>query len=314
MKNMKFKSLFYGLCLLAIILSNGCAPSARIPITKPAEVNLKGVNKIVIGSLEGNSGKSFGDLLTNRLFESKKFEVLDRDNLGRVMSEHSLNASGAVDTSTAVELGKLIGASALIAGNVNLDYKVNNSKDNPYKDKKGNYHQRFVKEGTATINANLKVIDLQTGKIVATKAINAHDSDTVSEDNQWPSDPDRDAVASGAASKSLDVFMKMIAPYTDYVYVVFEETPESEGGVNFAKNGLWKEALEQFKIAKDKNPSHPGSWYNLGLGYQYNYMFREAEDAFKECNKVKPSDKCMSGISELRRMEQEQKKLQEQSS
>lgn len=112
------KVLFFVL-IFAVVLITGCAsPSALVPVTRPAEVNLRGINRIVVGEITGNGGQVITDLLTSRLVNSGKFEVLERAQLDRIMREHALNLSGVIDERTAAEVGKLIGATTLISGNV----------------------------------------------------------------------------------------------------------------------------------------------------------------------------------------------------
>lgn len=216
----------------------GCAPHAKIPITRPADINLSKYKKIVVSRLDGNLGDQFGDLLTSKLFEANTYEVLDRENLDRVMTEHRFNLSGMVDSSTAVKMGKFLGASALVSGNVNYKYKIITSASEGYRDKHGNYHRSFHKEGTATVVANLRVIDLETGKILAVKSITEKESDITSDSNGYPPDPDRDRVVSLATEKVLNQFIIMIAPHVEYVYIYFETTNESGPGVTYPYNAI----------------------------------------------------------------------------
>ena len=312
---MNVRNFCFGLSFdfVAVVLLS-CAPSARIPVLKPAEINLRGIDKIAIGDVQGNIGSSVADLLTSRLFESDQFDVVDRSNLSRIMKEHELNMSGAVNTDTAVKIGRLVGASALIVGNANVKYDLKRWKGKPWKDKEGNWHQSYNVKGTAKVNSTLKVVGLTTGKIIAVKSISKEASDSDWKNNKWPHDPDRDAIISSAVNGMIDTFMKMIAPYTVYVNVKFEKSklPESEAGINFAKQGQWGDALEQFKAAKHKNPTDPCTWYNLGLAYEYNFMFRQAIEALKEANKIKPCKKYIAEISNVKRLQADRKKLEMQ--
>jgi tetratricopeptide (TPR) repeat protein len=313
---MKNQYLLSSVCIsiLAIFVIAGCAPSMRVPVTRPAEINLKGVDKIAIGEIKGNIGQGVADLLTNRLFESDRFEVVDRENLDRIMREHRLNLVGAVDKDTAAEVGKLTGASALIFGSANAKYKQQTSKSKWYKNKDGSSYRFYHKTGKAKVNTNLRVVDLTTGKILAVKSFTEEASKKDWERNEWPADIDKDAVISEAANSTIDAFMKMIAPYTDYVSVSFEKSklPEVESGVNYAKQGMWKDALEQLELAVRNSPDDAGAWYNLGIAYEYNYMFEKAIEAFKKANSIKPSDKYINEISNVKRLEAERKKLAQQ--
>lgn len=300
--------------ILTMALLSACAPSARVPVLEPAEINLRGIDKIAVGNISGNVGPSMSDLLTSRLFESGKFTVVDRNNLNRIMKEQELDSSGAVDTATAVKMGKLIGAACLVAGNANMQYQLRRWRDRPWKDKEGKWHQTCWVKGTAKVSSTLRVIGLTTGQILAVKSIYKEESNSNFADRQWPLDPDRDALVSKAENDTIDKFMKMIAPYTVYVTVTFEKSklPESKAGVDFAKKGLWKDALAQFKLAKTEHPTDPCCWYNLGLGYEYNFMFRKAINAFEEANKIKPSDKYISEIANVNKLREQRYRLEQQ--
>lgn len=310
------KASFYFL-LLVVVLITGCPPpSALVPVTRPAEVNLRGINRIVVGEITGNGGQSIADLLTSKLFESGKFEVLERAQLDRIMREHALNLSGAIDERTAAEVGKLIGATTLISGNVsNYKYDLKTTYSD-WKTLEGKQFRTWTKTGTAKVTVTFKVIGLHTGKILAAKTISREAVRTTSADDKLPPDPDRDEAINEAVNATVNTFVKMIAPYRDYVRIIFapldKNIPELEMGVNFAKVGRWSDAIEQFKIAIQKNPTHDGAWYNLGLAYEYSYMFKEAEDAFNEANKIKPCEKCLQEINNIRRLSSERKRLEEQ--
>jgi len=315
------KSYFRLLTVALVFFISGliiysCAPSARIPIQRPAEINLVGTKSIAIGEITGNTGNVLSDSITQKLFESGHYEVLDRQNINRIMSEHSLNISGAVDESSAASLGKLVGASALIFGNSNAQYRQQTETSDTYRDKNGRYYKYYYKEGEARVNTMLKVVDLQTGKIIAVKNFTENASDRTQETNQWPPDPDRNYLISKAVNNTSERFMKLIAPYTEYVRVEFEncDVPESKTGIEYAKIGQWNEALSQFKSATERQPNDAAAWFNLGLGYEYNYRFDEAIDALKKSNAIKPSKKTIEEIGNCNNLRSEQEKLQMQMS
>jgi len=302
---------------MTALVAAGCAPSMMVPVTRPAEINLRGINKIAIGEVRGDGGQVITDLLTTKLFESGKFEVVDRANLDRIMKEHSLNLSGAVDEKTASQLGKLVGAAVLVFGNISMfKYDMKASKGDPWKDKQGNYHQTHYKKGIGKVNATLQVVGLTTGTVLAAKTITRQAEDQKSADNEWPEDPDRDAVMGAAVNDTVATFIKMIAPYTDYVNVTFAKNdsklPELEKGVNFAKAGQWNDAIEQFKTATQKDPTHQGAHWNLGLAYEYTNQFDKAEESLKTANKIASCEKCIQEISNVKRLAAERKKLEEQ--
>jgi len=301
----------------AISIIAGCAPSMMVPVTRPAEINLRGINKIAIGEIRGNGGQVVSDLLTSKLFESGKFEVVDRANMDRIMREHSLNLSGTVDDKTAAQLGKLVGAAVLVFGNISTyKYDLTKTVGDPWQDKEGKRHQTHYVKGTAKVTASLQVVGLTTGAVLAAKTISKETEEKNSADNGWPEAPDQDAIVGAAVNATVDAFIKMIAPYTDYVKVTFAKAdsklPELERGINFAKAGQWPDAVEQFKAATAKDPTHQGAQFNLGLAYEYTGQFDKAEDTFKTANKIESCDKCIAEISNVKRLAADRKKLEAQ--
>ena len=316
MKRHQLYQVLVSISAVAIIVTSCASPSALVPVIRPAEVNLRGINKIAVGEITGNGGQVIADLLTSRLFETNKFEVLERSQINRIMQEHALNISGTIDERTAAEVGKLIGAATIILGNVSTyKYELKTTYQD-WEDREKKTHRTYTKTGTANVTATFRVIGLHTGKIVAAKTISKETVRKTWADDKTPEDPDRENAMNEAVSAIVGAFIKMIAPYTDYVRVVFAPTdkniPELERGINFAKVGRWSDAIEEFKLAVQKNPTHDGAWYNLGLAYEYSYMFKEAEEAFNEANKIKSCEKCLYEINNVKRLAMERKKLEDQ--
>ena len=137
-------SIFLGFMLLS-----GCATqSLKLTVTRPAEVNLKGFEKIAIGDIEDQQGevsshsKDISDRITSALFESKRFEVVDRQHIGTLLKEHNLTASGLVNEKTAAEIGEFIGAAVFVFGRIQTDkYDEEVGKDDAWTDRNGNYRQ-----------------------------------------------------------------------------------------------------------------------------------------------------------------------------
>jgi curli biogenesis system outer membrane secretion channel CsgG len=71
-----------------------------------------------------NAAQGISDLLTNRLVRSGRYRVIERSRIDAILQEQNLGAAGRIDASTAAEVGRLVGADAVIIGSVtrfNLD-------------------------------------------------------------------------------------------------------------------------------------------------------------------------------------------------
>jgi tetratricopeptide (TPR) repeat protein len=308
------KSLCAVLVLLVAIFLSHCAPTAKVPITRPAEINLSQFDKIAVGDIEGNAGFLLTSDLTAKLFESSYFEVLDRQNLQKIMNEHSLNLSGAVDSDTAAAVGKIIGVSALIFGRSDVGFNHDRRVGKELKNKDGSTYRYYHIKSTGMLKTNLRVVDLMTGKIVAVKSFTKNKKTERRARNQWPERPDTNTMLNKMIASSIDDFMRMIAPYTDYVRVKFTDSdlPEAKAGIDAAKNGNWRAALTRFKMARDKAPNVAGNWYNLGLGYLYNFKYEEALQALEKAYALEPEKQYLSEMDNVKRIKAQQDALQDQ--
>ena len=67
---------------------------------------------------EKELGATLTEMLTTALIQDKRFIVMERVQLEKVLREQSLSQSGAIDTETAIKVGKLAGLEAVILGSV----------------------------------------------------------------------------------------------------------------------------------------------------------------------------------------------------
>lgn len=89
----------------------------------------------------GGKSKIFVDNLTSALVETNHFNVVERDKLETVLKEQKLGASGLINDSTRVELGKLLQADLILTGSLG---KMANG-----------------------LAINIKLINVQTGHIIS---------------------------------------------------------------------------------------------------------------------------------------------------
>ena len=64
------------------------------------------------------TGFAISELLTHHLAAQRMFTVVERAELSQVMEEQKLHLSGAVDPSTAVRIGKVVGARLIVVGSI----------------------------------------------------------------------------------------------------------------------------------------------------------------------------------------------------
>ena len=163
----RFKSLapFLALSLAACygstatVVDTGKAPTVQQVQSAPAEGPQK---RIAVSAFEYRAGKGssaigegMSDMLTNALFNTGKFIVLERERLNEVMEEQDLAASGRFKKETAAPKGELEGAELLIRGSV-IQFEP--------KCKGGS--AILVSGNEACMTINLRIVDAKTGRVV----------------------------------------------------------------------------------------------------------------------------------------------------
>jgi len=63
-------------------------------------------------------GKFISEELITNLFQTKKFEVVERNLLEKILKEQELSASGMIDEESTKKLGKILGVDAICTGTI----------------------------------------------------------------------------------------------------------------------------------------------------------------------------------------------------
>lgn len=109
--------------------------SVLVSLTQPLDA--AGKKKICVMDLEDktqgqhsgwqNVGRGMSDMLVTALIQSKKFIVIERAQLEKVMNEQALGQTGAVNPQTAAKIGQVLGVSYIVTGSV-TEFGIKESK------------------------------------------------------------------------------------------------------------------------------------------------------------------------------------------
>jgi len=127
---------------------------------------------VAVGTFADESGKNLGakasDAITNTFVKLKYFTIVERNRIDQVMREIAHQQTGFVDESTAIEIGKQLGAKVLVVGAVtSAGYNIEKTK---YKDSQG--IKRVVFNAHGKVGLNLRMVDVETGQVVFSQTIN----------------------------------------------------------------------------------------------------------------------------------------------
>lgn len=152
----KFFAVFFTLLFMA---ANVHAASIR---DYPNVAVLPYANKAAVSKeLSLADASLVSEFVIEKLIDSERFNVMERDMLMQLMQEHSFNMTGMVNPATAPQIGQLIGVQYFVAGSVTglstkgsgLSYENNDFSGGG-------------KKNTVIANITMRFIDIETGRIV----------------------------------------------------------------------------------------------------------------------------------------------------
>lgn len=274
--------------LVGLAVLSGCfATRVTVPRTAPAEIDLGSYRRLAVGGVGGQGGDAVNAEVTRALFASQRFEVLDRQHIAELTREQDFQISGRVSDESAVSVGQMLGAAVLVVGDmVTYDYdesvSTSKSKCTKGKDTKATCVD-YTRSASAHVAASFKVIDAETGKILAVRTLQAQDGRSTTERDAKPEPYNAKAeMLATCTSRVADAFAAVIAPHVvqDTVELLDDgDLPELERGNNMAKIGAWPKAIAEYQAAVARLPGELSTgdqakaYYNLGvaLGYSGDY-------------------------------------------
>ncbi len=308
------KILKSSIVVLALFFACGTT-YMTVPVTKPARTNLGHVKTIAIGEIKGSGSQDFADELTTKLFQSGRYEVVDRQHFRELLEEHKLSMSGLVDETSSAQVGKFLGSAAMIFGRVSQHEYGEEMKTSDYKDKDGKSHRNYHRKGIAKVAITLQITDLETGKIVAIKNLDNTVTKDVRSTDSRPAEIDKQALLREARGRILTTFMRDIAPYTVDEKVVLlsdKELPQLKQGIGMAKIGNWDKAIEYFSAAAEAAPGHSKPYFNLGVAYESTQRFDLALENLQKAYDIEPKSTYLKEIARCQKLKQDLEVLRRQ--
>jgi curli biogenesis system outer membrane secretion channel CsgG len=113
------------------------------------------------GGIAPSQGVS--DLLTNKLVDGGAYTLIERSRIQAVLQEQNLGASGRVDASTAAQIGRILGADAVVMGSITR-YNVNEGSSGMTILGVGSSRRRV----TADVQLTARLVNTTTSEIIAT--------------------------------------------------------------------------------------------------------------------------------------------------
>ncbi len=175
---------FFGILLITSLFS-GCVQKVQVKTLEPAEIDSATTTKIIAVLPFKNdhtflANKIKTTLTKQRVDEKPYFTLVNYSDKKALLSKHDLQNSGLIDPSTAVKVGNILGAQAIISGSLTPTtirdehyYKMRSKcKDGKCWEVKVSCKQR-----TIGLSVEIRMINVSTAKIIY--------ADTIRRQQQW---------------------------------------------------------------------------------------------------------------------------------
>jgi hypothetical protein len=300
--------------------------TVRVPVLKPAEVNMAGFSSVAVGKVDfsGNTGgrTEIQGQLEQALVDSGRFQVVDRQRMDQTMRELRLSASDLSDPRHAAKLGNLMAAGALIFADVNEKYEESRGEEQ-YQDKDKKNHVRRKLRGEANVRTTFRVINVSTGALVVSKQYADQKDDTNYATDRQPDPIEKDKLVQAARAEVLKRFMAAIVPHQVFEDAAFKkdgDLPQLEGAIGWAEHGEWKKAQDAFSDAVTAAKNNPKissqvlgkAYWDLGLAYEYAGDYDKALSTVEQAQKVSGENDYLDELTHIKQLQADAKKLQEQ--
>ncbi len=146
---MSRRCIIAGIIAILFVFGAGHA-SAKVKIGIPPFENK--------AQIDPSMSDSFVDMLITAFVKTRKFDVVERSSMKRIVQEQKLGAYGAVPASSAAKMGKLIGAKYMVIGIIS---------EAGYKEDAGaKLFGLSLAKARAVFGVDIRLVDTTTGKIV----------------------------------------------------------------------------------------------------------------------------------------------------
>jgi len=329
--------------ILALFVLAACSPKVYVDAMKPAKYNVSDLQRVAVLDFEGpgSSGKVISSMFTDKLWKTQYFTLIERQEIEKVLNEHAFNMTGAVDDSTIVEFGRILGVDAIIVGHVNaydskdtrgkekvkervFTGKYEKDEDGKFiyekdifgkKQKKKIYEEVMVNQEfllrEATVSVSYRMVEIENA------SIRASDQGKQSFRKKYTKDidkiPPEQELLSSLSEQVVSQFIPGLTPHRVRLKKTLEKGNDAVNlGIEYAKNGLWDEAINTWGEEARRNPKNAQAHYNLGIAYEVKGDMANAENAYREAMRIKPKKLYMQAVSEIDKRKTEQKKLKKQ--
>jgi len=303
---MKKNIVTSGIILITLLLS-ACSNHVQIKALKPAEIDRATTTKnIAVVAFNhdrvGLASKIETNLGSFRIENQPFFTVVNRSNIDQVIREQKFHSSGLVNTKDIVDVGKLLGAQALISGDVSrlasndTRFYEQRMKCKDKKCKEYYYYKVGCTKRHISLSANIKMVDVALGDIIY--------SDNIAEDAVYKKCrddnralPTKESVGEMLASSIAKSFTYKLTPHYRYFKVVLLDDPDLdytdkqedllEFSLKYIEQNRYDKAIQLLmELIDSTNQQSYVALYNLGVVEEALGHYGKAKKYYEQADRL----------------------------
>lgn len=313
------QSVLFFLTALVLLLVTGCAQKVNVRALEPAQIDRASLTKkVAVGDFNrdrvGLSGKIEAKLANFKIDNKSYFTIISRNDFNRIVQEQKIQNSGLVDSKTVVDIGNLIGAQAIISGNVgkvtsqDTYFYVKRARCADKKCKELIYYKVRCMKRVVGLSAELRMVDVSQGDIIYADTLNRNATyEHCSDDSRAL--PSKEMVAQSLADSIANNFVYKLTPhYRNFRVVLLEDGDLDysdkqekllEVSLTYIEQGRFDKA-ERFLIdlIDSTNAQSYVAFYNLGVVKEAEGNYLEAKEYYENADNlmIEPVDEINAAV------------------
>ncbi len=310
-KSLFLLTLFFTVSLYAQWYADITNPHVYKTITHPPTLGLH-LKRVAIMPEGYYTSNELADHITTYFVNTGSIDVVDREHLYQILKEQNLSISGRIDKNSAVKLGKLLGATALITVNVYTEEYKKERKREEFKSK-DKVRIKYIARLNGYLKFSIKTIDLQTGKIFSAKIFEINDYLENYKYNEKPNFPDYHILKDRMYKKAIEGISKLFMPWNQTISFVFYNSKKCgmKEAYRFIKVKDYNSALEKslkvldcLKYSGANTKYLSRGYYNIGVCYYLLGDYSKARDYFSKAYQIKDYSTYKDAIQKVNLTEQ----------
>lgn len=297
------------------IITFGHRSLVPVTIHHPAgiQIALEG-KKVAFGQISGPCAQEFSDGLISA-FQANGITIVDRGHVNAVLAEHQFQMSSSVDPTTAVELGRILGASVMVFVNVSDCRAV---RKPPVRERQFVGPPVIRSRTQAHFLASINAVDLRRGSTLAARSIKTdpYEDRRLKGLTAVPEYADPNEVREKAVRMAIAEAAHLFFPWTETRQVRFMDSKHCNlrQAYNLLKAGDNEGALKQSQdnveaCKSEKLKRQADAWYNLGVAYYSLGDDSNALRAMSRANRLHSDRAVLEAINAIRQDEASEKAI-----